>query len=168
MVLGFGEGESDLDLGDGYTAKVEAYLRDKGKSGPEKGFGIFWKNRNIIGNRVKPWAPKRDDYATAKDQNEMGIYLLPNAAINQRLEGNIFLSDNFKVSSTKDAIAWEENHQEKLIKLLKKNLESCVLEDHPDEGEFDLRHEASEAQYSAGKRGRKSKPLQSPKHKTLV
>ncbi len=138
----------DFDLGNGYKASGEAYLLAKGKTSKQKGFGIFWKNRNITGNSIRPWAPTYGDYTDKKDQTELGIFAGKNSAYNQRLEGNIYLNDKFKVTSTKDDILWEEDHEEKLIKALYSHLRSCKLDNHPDEGPFNLRDQAMKQIYN--------------------
>ncbi len=141
----------DFDLGDGYKASGEAYLLAKGKTQKQKGFGIFWKNRNITGNSIKPWAPKTSDYATPKDQKELGIFAGSNTAYNQRLEGNIYLNDKFKVTSTKDDILWEGDLEERLIRALYSHLNSCKLDGHPDEGPFNIREQAMKQAYKPQK-----------------
>ena len=113
-----------LDLGDGFWAEGEAYLREKGNTKKQRGFGVFWKRRLVTGSVLDPWMPNVDNFDNKEDREKYGIYAGANQAINQRLEGYLKISPEFEVPSTKNGVLWE-GRDLKLMEELKKYLLSC-------------------------------------------
>ena len=125
-----------LDLGDGYSARGFAYLRDR-KANPQRGFGIFWQGKLIQGNWHNKWMPSAHDYENKVDKEKYGIYATENSAINQRLEGWIHLSKNFRTSFTKDQVMWG-GKEEVLIEKLYKYLKSAKIYESDDTKEYNF------------------------------
>ena len=134
-----------LDLGNGFSARGFAYLRDK-KANPQRGFGIFWKGKLIEGNWHSPWMPGTDDYDNKEDRDKYGIYQGENSAINQRLEGWIHISKNFRTTFTKDQVIWD-GKEEILIEKLKEYLQKAKIYDSEDEKEYDFIKQAKKGKW---------------------
>jgi len=135
-----------LDLGNGFSARGFAYLRDK-KANPQRGFGIFWQGKLIEGNWHSKWMPSITDYEKKEDQKKYAIYTGENSAINQRLEGWIHISKNFRTTFTKDQVIWD-GKEEVLIKKLKEYLQKAKIYDSDDEKEYDFIKQAKKGLWS--------------------
>lgn len=115
-----------LDLGNGFWAEGEAYLREKGNTTKQRGFGIFWKRRLVTGSVLDPWMPNVDHFDNKEDRDKYGIYAGANQAINQRLEGFLEISPKFEVPSTKNGVLWE-GRDLMLMEKLKQYLQNCPV-----------------------------------------
>ena len=129
-----------LDLGDGYSARGFAYLRDK-KANPQRGFGIFWQNKLIEGNWHSKWMPSHTDYDNKDEQEKYAIYAGENSAINQRLEGWIHISKNFRTTFTKDQVIWD-GKEDVLIEKLKKYLQTAIIYESNDTKKYNFINQA--------------------------
>jgi len=134
-----------LDLGDGLYAQGFAYLRDK-KANPQRGFGIFWKDKLIEGNWHDKWMPSNGDYDNKEDQDKYGIYMGENSAINQRLEGWLHISPDFKTTYTKDQVIWN-NKDEVLKEELKKYLQRATIFQSDDNKSYDFINQAKKGKW---------------------
>lgn len=136
----------ELDLGDGLKAWGVAYLRDTGKTSGQRGFGVFWKDRLVTGSTGDPWMPgSNEEFDKAKDKDKYAIYAGANTAINQRLEGWLFISPEFEVPSTKNGVLW---HGKDLIlkEKLKSYLSDCELMGVPEK-KFDFIQQAKKGRW---------------------
>ena len=136
----------ELDLGDGLKAWGVAYLRDKGKVSGQRGFGIFWKDRLVTGSTGDPWMPgSNEEFDMQIDKDKFAIYAGANTAVNQRLEGWLFISPEFEVPSTKNGVLW---HGKDLIlkEQLKSYLSDCELIGVPGK-KFDLIQQAKKGKW---------------------
>ena len=134
-----------LDLGDGYSVRGFAYLREK-KASPQRGFGIFWKNKLIDGNWHSPWMPSTDDYVNKEDKARYGIYMGENSAVNQRLEGWIHISSKFRTTFTKDQVIWD-GKEEVLIEKLKEYLQNAKIYQSDDDKDYDFINQAKKGKW---------------------
>tara|TARA_S200000501_G_scaffold248935_1_gene233195 strand:- start:4262 stop:5842 length:1581 start_codon:yes stop_codon:yes gene_type:complete len=134
-----------LDLGDGYSARGFAYLRDK-KANPQRGFGIFWQNKLIEGNWHSKWMPSHTDYDNKDEQEKYAIYAGENSAINQRLEGWIHISKNFRTTFTKDQVIWD-GKEDVLIEKLKKYLQTATIYESDDTKKYNFINQAKKGRW---------------------
>ena len=137
-----------LDLGDGFWAEGEAYLREKGNTTKQRGFGIFWKRRLVTGSVLDPWMPNVDHFDNKKDRDKYGIYAGANQAINQRLEGYLEISPKFEVPSTKNGVLWEGKDLMLMAKL-KQYLKDCPVADDEFGKKYNFLEQAKKGSWSA-------------------
>ena len=137
----------DLDLGDGLKAWGVAYLRNISLNKGQRGFGIFWKDRLVTGSSGDPWMPGiNNEFDRAKDRDKYAIYAGGNSAINQRLEGWLFISPEFEVPSTKNGVLWQG--KDLILKeKLKSYLSDCELIGVPGK-KFNFIKQARNGRYS--------------------
>ena len=81
--------------------------------------------------------PSAQNYENKVDKDKYGIYATENSAINQRLEGWIHLSKNFRTSFTKDQVMWG-GKEEILIEKLYKYLKSAKIYESDDTKEYNF------------------------------
>ena len=134
-----------LDLGDGYSATGFAFLRDR-KAKPQRGFGIFWKDKLIEGNWHDRWMPSTDDYETKAEKDKYGLYMGENSAINQRLEGWLHLSKNFRTTFTKDQVIWD-GKEDVLIEKLKEYLHDATIYQSDSDETYDFIEQAKKGKW---------------------
>tara|TARA_B110000879_G_C11165956_1_gene511253 strand:- start:85 stop:1686 length:1602 start_codon:yes stop_codon:yes gene_type:complete len=134
-----------LDLGDGYWAQGFAFLR-KVKANPQRGFGIFWKNKLIEGNWHDKWMPSASEYETKSDKDKYGIYMGENSAINQRLEGWLHISPKFRTAYTKNQVMWA-GKEEVLKAELKKYLHQATIYHGDENAKYDFINQAKNGRW---------------------
>ncbi len=122
-----------IDLGKGKDgplwAEGEVWLRETGITKGQRGFGIFWKNRLVEGVAGNPWMPGSDAWEMDDDdEKKYSIYGRSNSAINQRLEGYLHVSPNFKKGFQTNKLDWEGKRLE-LAGKLKERLRNIYLRD---------------------------------------
>lgn len=135
-----------IDLGQGKDgplwAEGEVWLREQGITTGQRGFAIFWKNRLMEGVAGDPWMPGSDVWQIddPEDWKKYAIYGGNNRGRNQRLEGYLHVSPNFKKGFQTNKLDWEGKKLELAGKLKERLLNIHLIDVHSRT--FDMIHQA--------------------------